>query len=121
MAIKSARMRQGTTGVLEVTLEGQAVQNATVYVTIDQNDIQLTKSNYRDNPAVTMEPVFDEYEQQIATDITVIYSQAETLALRPGHGRIQVRWIFEDGTADGSEQGRIAIPEALFKGIIVYG
>lgn len=121
MAIKSARMRQGTTGALEVTLKGQAVQDATVYVTIDQGDLQLTKSNYRDNPSVTMEPVYDEHEEQIATDITVIYSQAETLSLRPGFGIIQVGWIFEDGTADRSEEGRIAIPEALYKGVMVYG
>ena len=121
MAIRSARIKQGTTAALEVTLEEEAVQDATVYVTIEQDGFNLTKSNYKDNPAVTMEPVYDEDEQQIATDITVIYSQAETLALRPGHGKVQVGWVFEDGSADRSMLGRVEIPEALFKGVMMYG
>lgn len=121
MAIKSARMRQGTTGVLEMTLEERAVQDATVYVTIDQGDIQITKTNYMNKTALTMEPVYDEYGRQTGTDITIIYSQAETLALMPGHGRVQVGWIFEDGTADRSEMGRVTIPPALYKEVMVYG
>ena len=120
-AIKSARFRQGTTPVLTFTLEGEAVQDATVYVTIRQNDIQLTKSNFKDCPAVTMEPVYDEYEEQIGTDITCIYSQWETLHLRPTHAQVQVRWIFEDKTADESKIGRVEIGEALDKRIIAYG
>lgn len=156
MAKLSARIRQGTTSALEIRLFDEAVQDATVYVTIDQGDVQITKSNYHDNPEVILEPVYEEIEiepepipeveepvdegdepytglpplpesepepvgEQIATDITVIFSQRETLRLRPGHGAVQVRWIDETGTADGSAIGRIELPKALFKGVIVYG
>ena len=121
MAKLSARIRQGTTPALEIRLFDEAVQDMTVYVTIDQSDVQITKSSYHDNPDIMMEPVFDDMMQQIATDITVIYSQAETLRLRPGHGKVQVRWIDETETADGSAIGRIEIAKSLLKGVITYG
>lgn len=121
MAKLSARIRQGTTDALEIRLYDEAVQNATVYVTIDQTDVQITKSNYHDNPDVTMEPVFNDDMEQIATDITVVFSQYETLKLRPGHGAVHVRWIDETNTAGGSETGRIEILKALFKGVIRHG
>lgn len=125
MALKSARFTQGTTPALELTLEGEAIQESTVYITVDQGDFKLTKSSYKNNPDIVMVPVYDpnypREEKQIATDITVFYSQAETLALKPGHAKIQVEWVFEDGTADASEIGRIEIEESLYKGVKVYG
>ena len=42
--LRSAMLRQGATPVLDISLD-EAVQNATVYVTINQGDRQLTKSN----------------------------------------------------------------------------
>ena len=128
MAIKSARFTQGTTPALELTLEDEAIQESTVYITIDQGDFKLTKSSYKNNPDIVMEPVYepvDVWEEeepvQIATDITVFYSQFETLALRPGHAKIQVEWVFENGIADASELGRIEIEESLYKGVKAYG
>lgn len=126
MAIKSARFTQGTTPALELTVEGEAIQDSTVYITIDQGDFKLTKSSYKNNPDIVMVPVFPpsaawEEAEQIATDVTVFYSQAETLALRPGHAKIQVEWVFEDGSADATELGRIEIEESLYKGVKVYG
>jgi hypothetical protein len=120
-AIKSAEFRQGTTPILTFTLEGEAVQDATVYVTIRQGDIKLRKSNFKGCPAVTMEPVYDEHGEQIGTAISVIYSQWETLHLRPTHGQVQVRWVRKDKTADESLIGRVEIGEALDKRIISYG
>lgn len=121
MAIKSARFTQGTTPALELTLEDEAVQESTVYITIDQGDFKLTKSSYKNNPDIVMVPVWSEGERQIGTDITVFYSQVETLALKPGHARIQVEWVNADGSADASELGRIEIEESLYKGVKVYG
>lgn len=121
MAIKSAKIRQGTTASLDIVLEEEAIQNCTVYVTIDQGSRQLTKSNYRHDPSFTIVPVYDSKGEQIASNITVVFSQAETLRLKPGHGKVHVRWINEDGVADGSEIGRIEIPKSLYKGVIVYG
>lgn len=118
--LRSAMLRQGATPVLDISLD-EAVQDATVYVTINQGDRQLTKSNYNEDPSVTLTPVYDDEDVQIGTDISVIFNQAETLYLKPGFGRIQVRWIFEDGTADGSDIGRIEIGESLLKVVIANG
>ena len=118
--LRSAMIRQGSTPVLDISLD-EAVQDATVYVTINQGDRQLTKSNYHDDPSVTLTPVYDDDDEQIGTDISIIFNQGETLRLRPGFGRIQVRWIFEDGTADGSDMGRIEIGESLLKAVIANG
>lgn len=109
-------IRQGASPVLEITAIGTDITNATVYVTLDQGDVQITKSNYKQNdPSVTMRADGND------TDITVILSQEETLWLRPGSARVQLRWIFDDGTADASDMGRIEIGEALLKGVIRHG
>lgn len=121
MAIKSAKIRQGTTPSLDIVLEEEVIQNCTVYVTVDQGSRQLTKTNYNKDPSVIIVPVYDEKGTQIASNITVMLSQSETLRLRPGHGKIQVRWIDEAGIADSSEISRIEIPKSLQKGVIVYG
>ena len=63
MSKLSARIRQGTTAALEIRLFDEAVQDKTVYVTIDQDDVQITKSSYNDNPEIVMEPVYDEPEE----------------------------------------------------------
>ena len=122
VAIRSARIGRGTTPVLDLTLDAQEVQDATVYITIDQGDVQLTKSNYHDNPEIEINPIYDEETwEQIATEILVYYSQEETLRLRAGHGKIQVKWVFDDGTADESVLGRIEVFDSLLNGVISHG
>lgn len=118
--LRSAMLRQGATPVLDISLD-EAVQDATVYVTINQGDRQLTKSNYYEDPSVTLTPIYDDDDEQIGTEISIIFNQAETLRMRPGFARIQVRWIFEDGTADGSDIGRIEIGKSLLKAVIAHG
>lgn len=121
MGIKSAKIRQGTTPALDIILNQEAIQDCTVYVTIDQGSRQLMKTNYHKDPSIIVVPIYDEEGTQIGSNITVILSQAETLWLRPGHGKVQVRWIGEDGIADSSEIARIEIPKSLYKGVIAYG
>ena len=121
MGIKSAKLRQGTTPAIDIVLEQEAVQNSTVFVTIDQGSVKLTKSNYRKNPSLVVAPLYDATGKQIGSSITAMFSQAETLRLKPGHGKVQVRWIDEDGIADSSEIERIEIPKSLLKGVIAYG
>lgn len=122
MANRSARLGRGTTPVLDFTLEAQEVQDATIYITIDQGDIKLTKSNYNDNPEVELSPIYDEATgEQVATEILVYYSQAETLSLRPGHGKVQAEWIFDDGTSDQSKLGRIEISDSKLDRVKRYG
>ena len=120
MNMKSVFIRQGSTPVLEVDLAGEAIQDASVYITIDQGDRQLTKSNYGNDPEVIVEPIYKS-GVQTGTKISVILSQSETLSLKPGAAKIQCRWVFEDGTGETSTIARAEITESLLKGVITYG
>lgn len=113
--IDATFIRQGTTPAIEITAIGEQIAGATVYVTIDQGDIQITKSNRNNDPAVTVEEAGDD------TKVTMILSQSDTLTLRPGAGKVQLRWIYEDGTSGTSDNGYVEIGEALYKGVISYG
>lgn len=108
-------IRQGTTPILEITALDELVADATVYVTIGQGDVKITKTNRNNDPSVSVETVGED------TKISVILSQADTLRLRPGAGRVQVRWIFEDGTAGASEMGYVEVGETMYKDVISYG
>lgn len=117
------KIKPGTTPTLTVIVEGEAIQDASVYVTIDMRDRHLIKTNHHNNSDMTLEPVYDPDEQstQTGTLITLKYSQSDTLYLRPGYASVEVGWIFSDGFADKSELARIKIPRTLFKGVMVYG
>lgn len=120
MAIKAAFIRQGTTPVLTINVAGQDLSDTTVYVTIEQSDVQITKSNYNHyDAAVQIETT--ESEGIVSTTLLVYMAQSDTLRLRPGHAKVQIRWITEDGTADTSDIGRLEIRSSLFKGVIVHG
>lgn len=108
-------IRQGTTPAIEITAIDEQISDATVYVTIDQGDLQLTKSTKDTNYPVVTEASGNN------TIVTAYLSQSETMRLRPGPGKIQLRWIFEDGTAGASDKGYVEIGETLLKGVITYG
>lgn len=115
------KIKPGTTPTLTVIVEGEAIQDATVYVTIDMRGRHLIKTNYHENDEMTLTPVYNDDSVQVGTLITLKYTQSDTLYLRPGYARVEVGWIFSDGTADKSELARIKIPRTLFKGVMVYG
>lgn len=121
MATLSAiEIKPGTTPLLTAVVEGEDISSATVYVTIDMGDIKLTKSNYHTEEGVTLEPVYVD-DDFVGTMISVQYSQAETLSLRPGSASVEAGWIFEDGVAGKSDIGRLHIAKTLFKGVMEYG
>lgn len=118
--LKLATLREGTTPILTAVVDGETIQNATVYVTIDMGDRQLTKSNHNDDGDMLLTPVMSG-STQVGTQIDLQYSQADTLSLRPGIAKVQVGWVFEDNTADKTNIGRIRITKSLYKGVMRYG
>ena len=118
--LKLVEIRQGTTPLLTAIVDGEAIQDATVYITLDQNDKQLTKNNSDNDGAIVMTPIMSG-STQIGTQVDIQYSQAETLYLRPGFAKVQIGWAFEDGEADMTNIGRVRIPKALYKGVKRYG
>ena len=118
--ISSIEIKQGTTPIVTTVLEGQAIQDATVYLSIRAKNRLIVKSNYCDNSGMLLEPVYDESEIQVGTSITVQLTQCETLCLKPGAARVEVGWVFEDGSADKSNIGLITITPSLLKGVMRY-
>lgn len=118
--LKLVRIRQGTTPLLTAVVDGEAIQDATVYVTLQMGDRQITKCNHNDDGDMVLTPVMSGLTQ-IGTQIDLQYSQADTLAMRPSFAMVQVGWVFEDGTADKTNIGRLRITKSLYKGVMNYG
>ena len=119
--LSAARMKPGTTPLLTVMVDDEAIQDATVYVTIKMGDRFFVKSNYYNSSDVVLEPVYNTDSEQIGTQVSVQYSQSDTLCFRPGFAEIEVGWVFSDGTADKSNIGRVTIPKTLYGGVMLYG
>lgn len=119
--ISSIEIKQGTTPIVTAVLEGQAIQDATVYLSIRAKNRLIVKSNYCENSGMLLEPVYDEDDVQVGTSITVQLTQCETLCLKPGAARVEVGWVFEDGSADKSNIGLMTITPSLLKGVMRYG
>jgi hypothetical protein len=119
--ISSVTIKQGTTPIIAVTLDGESIQDATVYLSLKIRDRLIVKSNYHDTGEITVEPIYNELIEQIGTSITAQLSQIETLCLHPGTARIEVGWVFEDGSADKSNIGVINISASLLNGVMRYG
>ncbi len=117
--LRGEKLKQGTTPVLTVMVDGQDLTGANIYVTITSGDRKLIKTNRYNDPSVMTDIVLQDGVP--STEITIQFSQEDTLYLRPGNGMIEVEWINEDGTADRSDIGRLFIPRTLLKGVITYG
>ena len=119
--LSDVQIKQGTTPVITAVVDGQAIQDATVYLSISTRNRLIVKTNYYESGDVTLEPVYDELDEQIGTIVEVQLSQIETLCLKPGLARIEVGWIFEDGSADKTNIGVLSINPTLYRKVMRYG
>lgn len=118
--LSAAKIKPGTTPLLTVIVDNEDITEATVYVTIDAKDRQLVKSTKTGNGDIMLEPVYDG-ETFAGTQVSVQYSQADTLFFRPCYASLEVGWIEADGTADKSDLARLKIPKALYRGVMAHG
>ena len=117
--LRAAQIKPGTTPLLDITVDGQDLSNSTVYVTIHMSGRTLIKTNRYDDGDIAMEVVRS--GDEVDTLLTVQYSQADTLYLRPGNASIEISWINEDGTADKTDLARLFIPKTLYREVMAYG
>lgn len=117
--LSAAKIKPGTTPILTVIVDDEDISEATVYVTIDMKDRQLAKSTKTGNGEIVLEPVY-EGTALIGTQVTVQYSQSETLFLRPGYASLEVGWVDSERVAEKSDLARLKIPRTLFRGVM-YG
>ena len=126
-------MRQGTTPIVSLTIDvvrdengvidtSTVLDNCNVYVTLDQNGTQITKSS-RESQDVEVTKNYDETDptKHISTTVSMYLSQSETLGLEVGAARVQLRWVNFIGTAYASDIANIRIDESLYEEVITYG
>ena len=103
-------MRRGTTPTITINVTGEDFFEDTVYVTLEQDSFQLTKSG----EDVVITPTAN------GSTVAIFLSQKETLMFKKGSARIQIRWIDSSGIALASPIKSIAIDSILLEGVISY-
>ncbi len=111
---------RGTTPEITLTMDGETFANCTVYVTIDQGGVQITKNSYSDNGEMYLEPILDESGTQTGTIIHLFLTQSDTLSLDVGQAEVQVRWIGLDQKAHKSDIATITLARVLLEEVINY-
>lgn len=103
-------MIRGTTPDYILTVKGEDLTDKAVYVTFEQSGRRLTMTGN---------------ELGIDCDgtdsaIAIRLSQQQTLSLRDGAAKVQVRFISEDGTAKATEIKEVTVRRVLLEGVIQY-
>ena len=112
-------MRQGTTPIvsLEIAVD---FDNCNVFVTIDQDGEQITKSS-RESDDIEIVKRYNEQGEFDHSTVAVYLTQPETLGLEVGKARVQVRWIDILGDAHATDIGSFKVDESLLEEVIDYG
>lgn len=108
-------MVRGTTPDFILTIDGLDLTGQTVFVTIKQRPVEITKTN--DDLTITVVTSGTKPN----SEIEVLLSQEETLSLREGDAEVQVRWIGADGYADATETATFDVYKVLLERVIEYG
>ena len=108
-------MYQGTTPLNVFTIKGYNLTSAKVYVTFKQNNKLLLTKETGNGVSVSYDA-----EEQIST-IVCSLSQEETLAMKKGSVKVQVRFIYENGDAYATNKAPISVDDILWPVVIEYG
>lgn len=126
-------MRQGTTPIVSLTIDverdedgvivpSSVLDNCNVFVTIDQNGTQVTKSS-RGSLDIDITKNYDTTDptKHISTTVSMYLTQRETLGFEVGKARAQLRWVNFLDEAYASDIASITIDESLLEEVIAYG
>lgn len=111
--------RQGTTPIISLTVS-QDFTGCNVFVTIDQDGTQVTKSSRQSDDIEITNHYTDEGEFDYST-VAMYLTQEETLGFEVGVARTQIRWVNVLGEAEATEIGTFNIDESLYQEVISYG
>lgn len=103
-------MYQGTTPAVTFTIKGYDLTDMSVYVTFMNNRELLTKTDV----VVTFDNVTE------TSTIVCRLSQEETLAMKKGNVKAQIRFIDENNQAYATEKADINIDDVLYQEVIEY-
>ena len=105
-------MYQGTTPAVTYTIQGYDLSDMTVYATFLNGKDLLTKTG--DDVLVTYDS-----DTQTST-IVVALTQQETLAMKKGSVKTQLRFIDENGNAYATSKAVIQVKDVLLQTVIEY-
>ena len=101
---------------------GDMFSGCDVYLTVDQDGNQITKSTTDNDGTLTLSPLYDlDTGERIGTRMIAFLSQRDTLNLDVGRAEVQFRWIKADGTAHVSDISTITLSRVLLEEVIVHG
>lgn len=108
-------MYRGTTPTLPIRIIGADIHLARVFLTIEDNRTgQQITLKAPDDFTVSWDGVNN------ATIGDVTLTQEQTMSLKAGSCRAQVRWVFPDGSAGATKTRAITIEDVILKDVIVY-
>ena len=105
-------MYQGTTPSYELEIAGYDLTDATVFVTLQGGNKQLTLEGDR------LEITYDSTNEK--STVGFGFSQEETFQLPTGTLRVQVRWVDDEDQAYTTEEGSLTVNSVLLKKVIEY-
>ena len=111
--------RQGTTPIISLDVP-QDFTNCNVFVTVDQDGTQVTKSSRESSDIAITRHYNEEGEFEYST-VAMYLTQAETLGFEVGVARTQIRWVDILGEAKATDIGTFNIDESLYQEVIAYG
>ena len=111
--------RQGTTPIITLDV-AQDFDNCNVFVTIDQDGTQVTKSS-RDSEDIAITKHYDDSGVFDYSKVAVYLHQEDTLGFDVGRVRVQIRWIDYAGNAFATDIKSFKIDESLLDDVIDYG
>ena len=101
---------------------GDMFKDCDVYLTLDQDGTQITKSTVNNDGSLWLSPIYDlDSGERLGTRMQAFLSQKETLNLEAGRAEVQFRWIKADGTAHVSDISTITLSRVLLEEVIVHG
>lgn len=108
-------MIRGTTPTLPIRIIGTDIHLARVYLTFEdkRTGTQMTLKT-PDDFTVS----FDDETGNTVGDVTL--TQEQTMSLQAGSCRVQVRWVFPDGSAGATKQRPITVEDVILKDVITY-
>lgn len=113
-------MRRGSTPIVSITVPNENFDNCNVYVTLDQDGTQVTKSS-RTSPDIEISKNYDDSGELVSSTVAVYLTQEDTMKFEVGQARVQIRWIDLNDNAFVTDIKSVKLTETLLEGVIEYG
>lgn len=102
---------RGISTTISVNVDGQRLEKNTAYVTLEQDDVLITKNSAE----LEFTDIVDGTETT-GTNVKVYLSAEETQKLTVGGVQFQIRWEDADGNVSGSKVVQIPVGGSLKSG-----